>query len=305
MRNLKDAKNIYDHIVVPEELDERLRSALETAPKTKFHKKGRLVYFSKWAAASAAALFLCFTVGVNTSESFAMGVSEMPILGTIAKVLTIHSYETVEDTTTTKVTIPEVQVETADKEVEKAITDVNAEIQKIVAEFTTEKQAEAAEYKEAFFATGGTEEEWGDRDIDINVDYEVKCQNDSILSLLLDGWMSSVNFQEERHFYNIDLVTGKELTLTDLLGEDAYTYASENVKSQMEERVAEDPEGLIYWGINDNSEEFEDVEGFAFPGVTETTPFYINEDGNVVISYNKYDAAPGYMGIQEFVIPAR
>lgn len=305
MRNLKDAKNIYDHIVVPEELDERLRSALENAPKTEVCKKNRFVYFSKWAAASAAALFLCFTVGVNTSESIAMGVSEVPLLGSIAKVLTIRSYETVEDNTTTKVQVPEVQVETADKTVEKVITDVNAEIRKIVDDFTAQKQKEAAEYKEAFFATGGTEEEWGDRDIDINVDYEVKCQNDSILSLLLDGWMASVNFQEERHFYNIDLVTGKELTLTDLLGEDAYEYASENVKTQMEERVAENPDELIYWGINDNSDELEDIEGFDFPGVDETTPFYINADGNVVISYNKYDAAPGYMGIQEFVIPAR
>lgn len=305
MRNLKDAKNIYDHIVVPEELDERLRSALENAQKTEVRKKNRFVYFSKWAAASAAALFLCFTVGVNTSESFAMGVSEVPLLGSIAKVLTIRSYETVEDNTTTKVQVPEVQVETADKTVEKVITDVNAEIRKIVDDFTTQKQKEAAEYKEAFFATGGTEEEWGDRDIDINVDYEVKCQNDSILSLLLDGWMASVNFQEERHFYNIDLVTGKELTLTDLLGEDAYEYVSENVKTQMEERVAENPDELIYWGINDNSDELEDIEGLDFPGVDETTPFYINADGNVVISYNKYDAAPGYMGIQEFVIPAR
>lgn len=305
MRNLKDAKNIYDHIVVPEELDERLRAALENVPTAKTPKKNRLNRFSKWAAASAAALFLCFTVGVNTSESFAMGVSEVPLLSSIAKVLTIRSYEMVEDNTTTKVQVPEVHVETADKTVEKAITDVNAEIRKIVDDFTAQKQKEAAEYKEAFFATGGTEEEWGDRDIDINVDYEVKCQNDSILSLLLDGWMASVNFQEERHFYNIDLVTGKELTLTDLLGEDAYEYASESVKKQMEERVAENPDELIYWGINDNSDELEDIEGFDFPGVTETTPFYIDSDGNVVISYNKYDAAPGYMGIQEFVIPVR
>ena len=31
MRNLKDAKEIYDHIVVPEELDARLRETLEQA----------------------------------------------------------------------------------------------------------------------------------------------------------------------------------------------------------------------------------------------------------------------------------
>ena len=31
MKNLKDAKEIYDHIVVPEELDARLRETLENA----------------------------------------------------------------------------------------------------------------------------------------------------------------------------------------------------------------------------------------------------------------------------------
>ena len=35
MRNLKDAKDIYDHIVVPEELDDRLRKVLESAPAPK------------------------------------------------------------------------------------------------------------------------------------------------------------------------------------------------------------------------------------------------------------------------------
>lgn len=304
MRNLKDAKTIYDHIVVPEELDQRLKDALESTP-TPARKTASLVTFSRWATAVAAALFLCLTVGLNTSESFAMGMSKLPVLGTVAKVLTIRSYETTEDTTTTKVEVPEIQVEASNEEVQKVITDVNAEIDALVEEFTAQKQKEAEEYKDAFLATGGTEEEWAERTIDINVNYEVKHQSDTTLSLLVDAWMSSVTFQEERHFYNIDLVTGKTLTLTDLLGEDAYAYASEAVKQQMEERVAADPEELIYWGINSSTEGMDDIEGFDFPGVTTETPFYINEAGNVVISYNKYDAGPGYMGIQEFEIPVQ
>jgi hypothetical protein len=31
--------------------------------------------------------------------------------------------------------------------------------------------------------------------------------------------------------------------------------------------------------------------------------FYINEDGKLVISFNEYDVAPGFMGVVEFVIP--
>ena len=31
--------------------------------------------------------------------------------------------------------------------------------------------------------------------------------------------------------------------------------------------------------------------------------FYISDAGKLIISFNKYDIAPGYMGIQEFEIP--
>lgn len=299
MRNLKEAKDIYDHIVVPEELDVRLRKALENAPEPK-KRTNKVIKFSRWAATAAAALLLCFTVGLNTSESFAMEMAELPIIGTVARVLTIRSYETTEDTTTTKVEIPEVQVESATEEVTNAITDVNAEIEKIVEDFTAQKHVEIEEYKEAFFATGGTEEEWAERSIDVNVNYEVKHQSETTLSLLVDAWISWFNFQEERHFYNIDLVTGKALTLIDLLGEDAYEYASNCVLAQMHEMIQAEPDAYVFWGVNDGGE-----MGIEFSGVTADTPFYINEAGNVVISYNKYDVGPGYMGIQEFEIPAR
>ena len=298
MRNLKDAKDIYDHIVVPEELDDRLRKVLESAPSPK--KKNNVVKFTRWASTAAAAMLLCFTVGLNTSQSFAMEMAQIPLLGTVAKVLTIRSYEITNDTTTTTVEVPEVQVEVAAEDVKNAITDINVKIQTLVDEYTAEKYAEIAEYKEQFFANGGTEEEWNQRYIDVNVDYAVKHQSERILSLLIDGWISWFNFEEFRKFYNIDLVTGKELTLVDFFGENAYEYTEKCILEQMQQLIDADPENVVFWGIN----ETEDM-GNEFIGVDETTPFYINEKGNVVISYNEYDVAPGYMGIVEFEIPAR
>ena len=296
MRNLKDAKDIYDHIVVPEELDDRLRKVLESAPAPR--KKNNVVKFTRWASTAAAALLLCFTVGLNTSQSFAMEMVKIPLIGTVAKVLTIRSYEITNDTTTTTVEVPEVQVETATEDIKNAITDINSKIQTLVDEYTAEKYAEIDEYKEQFFANGGTEEEWSERYIDVNVDYEVKHQSETTLSLLIDGWISWFNFEEFRKFYNIDLVTGKELTLLDIFGENAYEYTEKCILEQMHQRIDADPENVVFWGIN----EAEDM-GNKFIGVDETTPFYINEKGNVVISYNEYDVAPGYMGIVEFEIP--
>ena len=296
MKNLNDAKHIYDHIVVPEELDERLRKTLVTASASK--PKGAVVKFTRWVVA-AAALFLCFTVGLNTSESFAMEMSELPVIGAVAKVLTIRSYEVQTDNITTTVEVPEIQLEADKEETVLAITDVNAKIQELVDNFTAEKYAQIEEGKATFLEGGGTEEEWLARDIEVTVNYEIKHQSETTLSLFIDGWISWFNFEEFRKFYNIDLVTGKEMTLTDLLGENAYAYAEAEVLKQINQMIEEDPD-LCFWGIND-SEYIED----EFIGVTENTSFYINADGNAVISYNKYDIAPGAMGIMEFEIPAQ
>ena len=53
MKNLKDAKEIYDHIVIPEELDIRLKETLESAETSKV-TKGKVVNFRKWTAAAAS-----------------------------------------------------------------------------------------------------------------------------------------------------------------------------------------------------------------------------------------------------------
>lgn len=297
MKDLKDAKHIYDYIVIPEELDAKLRNTLETAAISK--QKDIVAKFTRWTTAAAAALFLCFTIGLNTSESFAMEMSELPVIGSIVKVLTIRSYEVKNENVTTTVEVPEIQLETAVEETTLAITDVNDKIQELVNDFTAEKYTQIEEGKITFLESGGTEEEWQARDIEVTVNYEIKHQSETILSLLIDGWISWFNFEEFRKFYNIDLVTGKEMTLIDLLGEDAYKYAETEVLKQIHKMIEEDP-NLCFWGINDS-----EYTGDEFIGVTESTSFYINEDGNAVISYDKYDIAPGAMGIMEFEIPGR
>ena len=67
----------------------------------------------------------------------------------------------------------------------------------------------------------------------------------------------------------------------------------------MNQIIEAEPDAYIFWGVNDSGD-----MNLSYEGVKETTPFYINEAGNVVISFNKYDVGPGYMGIQEFEIPA-
>ena len=43
------------------------------------------------------------------------------------------------------------------------------------------------------------------------------------------------------------------------------------------------------------------IEGFQ--SIADDQPFYINEAGNPVVVFAKYEIAPGSMGQQEFEIP--
>ena len=319
----EDGKKAYDNIEIPRELSEVVNRAIASQNKEEIREKSRkkrqrdnTVRIFRYVASAAAAFVVCMTIGVNTSEAFAKEVSDIPVLGPLARVLTIRSYHGTDGDFEIDMEVPEIQKETAPEtdsaadmteETEKAGTegtftgDVNAEIEKIVDSYMDEAKQEFADYKEAFFATGGTQEEWADRKMDIIVDYDVKYQKGNILSLELitaKGWVSA---QEERHYYNLDMATGQHLTLEQLLGASYIEEVSASIRQQIEERLASD-DSLSYFGYGSTAEDDSllGIEGFST--IAANQDFYINEAGEVVIVFAKYDIAPGYMGFQEFTV---
>ena len=55
-------------------------------------------------------------------------------------------------------------------------------------------------------------------------------------------------------------------------------------------------ENVMYF-LNDEMDEFN------FKSITDETAFYLNADGEIVISFNEGDVAPMYMGVVTFTIP--
>lgn len=319
--SMKTGKEIYDRIQIPDELNEVVNRAILSVNKKEIVKKSRrqtVFRAGKFAGGLAAALLIAATIGLNTSQAFAETLSDVPIVGSLARVLTVRSYTKQEDSTTLFVKVPEVQkaedsstkndsqnIETAKESSESAadtktseefIADINAEINQIVNDYISNAQTEVEEYKKAFLETGGTEEEWNERSIDISVTYDIKYQYGPYLSLVLYNSQSWAAFTEERIYYNLDLKDNKSLTLKDVLGENYVEIANAAIIEQIEHRI--ENEDLIYWGFNDGEDS--GIEGFTT--VDETTRFYINADGNPVVVFPKYEIGPGYIGIQEFEI---
>lgn len=314
MREPENGKRTFEQIEIPEELKETVERAVHSVDKKKSaarYRQRRLVRAARNIGVAAAAVLLCMTVGVNTNEVLAKELGQLPVIGSLVRVLTITSYHEEDGDHDITVNVPEIEVEEtgtagtgevpqteeasgmSDADIEEA---VNAQIQKIVDDHVAQAKEKFAEYKDAFFATGGTEEEWGGRTMDINVDYEVKYQEGSVLSLVLKTSEAWVAAQELRYYYNIDVAQNRELTLKDLLGEDYVNIANESIRRQMNERAAAD-ENLVYWGVTETESS---IDGFVT--VDENTDFYINEKGNPVVCFGEYEVGPGFMGIQEFEI---
>lgn len=239
---IRDSKKIYDATEIPSELSETVHQAIQ---QTQLRKGGNEMHlfkrYGKRVAATAACLVICFVAALNVSEPFAAAVAKVPVVGGIVQVVTWRSYVQEDEDKTIQMEVPQIEGE----EDSGVVADVNAEIQKIVDDYKAQAEQQIAEYKEAFIATGGTEEEFAQKDIKVDVQYDVKYQSDTRLSLELtanENWCNAYNVQ---YFYNIDLKDDKALTLEDILGEDYVSIANASIREQMQQRMAED-ENLVY-----------------------------------------------------------
>lgn len=284
MKNLKNAKKTYENIEIPEKLKECTKNIIK---KNKPQKNFKYIY------TSVASLILAFIIGINISETFATNLSKVPIIGEIVSIISIHGKK-IDDDKTIITNTP--VISSKNEYVENVTNKVNKEIQDIVNEYTKNAEQHIKEYKEAFIATGGTEEEFNAKNIKVDVKYDVKSESKNHLSLVLNANESWANAYNMTYFYNIDLNTGNNITLKDILGNNYIEIANKSIKNQIEERMKLD-ENAMFFGYGDN-----EIEGFAT--ITDETKFYINENNNPVIVFNKYEIAPGAMGRIEFEIDA-
>ena len=259
MKRLEEAERNYREIPVPEELSGRVRAGIAGGKR---RTRRRAVIRS---LSAAAACFAVVFAGLNLSPVMASAAADIPVAGGLFRLMTVRSYETGNEDVKVSVKQPGVE---GGGQLSKT---VNAEIQKIVKEKTAEGQQMVQEYKDAFFATGGTKEEWEQHDNQVVVTYEVKSQTDTTVSFVVQSAVSIANAWQEDYYYNLDIASGNA-----------------SIQKQMAE--AEDPS--VYFSAGDG----------GFTTVDENTEFYISRDGNPVVVFPPYTVAPGALGSVEFEI---
>ena len=281
MKKLEKAKEVYEAIKVPNELNYVVNKAILDKKK----KEKSVLIYVKYAVTTVACTFLTFIFMLNVNSSFATNISEIPIIGDMAKVFTIKEVNEEDKTKLINAKVPALE-NTGNTELEKRI---NYEIMLNMNEILEEAEKRAAEYKEAVIETGGNEYDY--QPINIQIDYKVGYSNDKVVSFMISKSETLANAYTEIYFYNVDIETGKKLNLRDVLGKEYKQIVDTTIYKEIEER-SKNPDN-IYFTADEGG--FEGIEN-------EYQDFYINSDGKVVIVFEKYKIAPGYMGTQEFVI---
>ena len=292
MGKLDIMKERYDQITIPKELDLRIRQEIQKSRKQQEEKKEadrsrRFKKVIRSVEAAAAAVCILFTAALNTSPVFAKEAGQLPVIGGLARVLTFRSYETKKDDIAVSVEIPTIEMITEDTGVME--DEINQEILDRCSQYADEALLRAEEYRTAYLETGGTLEEWAEHNIRITVDYEIKQQNNDYLSFVVRGTENWTNANSESKYYNLDLRTGKVVTLKDMLGSDYAELVNESIREQIAERQKE-------------GEVFFTAEEGGFTGISEDVKFYINENNRPVIVFGKYEIAPGSSGEIAFEI---
>lgn len=232
----------------------------------------------------AACLLIVFILSLNFSSVFAASVAGMPGMGKIVKVLTFGRYVVDDEGYQASVETPKIEG-LLDKELQDKINnDFKDNANAVILAFEKDMKS--------------LKEQFPGEKVNLGIDsgYIVKTDNENTLAI--DVYMvNTVGSSSTTHkFYTIDKKTKTLVTLPLLFKKDFDYIAklSEYIKDEMK-RQNEKGENT-YW--------VDDPTFGGFESIKADQNFYINNDGNIVICFDKYEVAPGSSGSPEFVIPA-
>lgn len=273
----KKAKEEYQNQPLPPQLDMRVKQAIaqgqSPARKVRWGLKGLISF-----AAAAA----CFTLMMHVSPVFAQNVANLPVIGEFLRIVTGVQIDKEDANEVIHITLPKVE-NSGNAEFEKQI---NQRIEEELDHLSAEAREQAEELKEQ--AEGRTEPY---NPVDFYADYHIHYNQGTLLSFSIDTTTTMASGYDQRYFFNLDLETGQELTLTEVIGQDKLEAADQQIRAQIEQRLAEDPSSFF---------DFSEEGGYS--GLKADQKFYINENRQVVVVFDEYEIAPGSSGMPEFVL---
>lgn len=265
-----------DDTELPNSVKSKIEETLAKLPEKETPIK-QIRTFNRIAAAAACFIFVTLFLLPNMSAAYAQDLEQIPVIGDIVRVITIRNYFYSDAKHEMNINIPKIENENSE-----LFVPINADVKEL-SEALVQQFYDDLEYI-------------GDEGhSSIYVDYETITNTDTWFTLKLLVHEAAGSGNTYYKYYHLNKITGKTVNLGDIAaGADFYNIVEQEIITQMTDAMEKDSK-LIYWT---EANDF----GDDFVSLTPEHNFYWNEDYNLVIPFDKYEVAPGYMGTPEFVI---
>ena len=276
MKKMDKLKKDYNKIDIPPELEDVVRNSIHQA-KAAQNKRPLL---KRWSIGAVAAASL-FIGSINMSPAMAQSMVNIPILGAIVEVFTVQKLALDEKTYQADLSTPAINgLENEGLQAslnEKYIEENKARFEQF--------EEEVAEMKKA-----------GDGHLGIDSGYEVMTDTARILSIARYEVNTAGSSSTTMQYDTIDKQENLLITLPSLFKDNQYIETiSSYIAGEMKRQMVADKE-ISYF--------LDDSFTGDFEGIKPDQNFYITSNNKLVISFDKYEVAPGYMGVVSFEIPS-
>ncbi|MDN2453686.1 RsiV family protein [Lactobacillus sp. UCMA15818] len=274
---LSSFRKTYVSISVSEDTKKQIINTFASEEKKFFHKL-RLIFWERFAAGTISFFAICLllTIVVPPVRSFA---AELPIIGKFVKILTGSNYH--DNTNNHNVNIKTPYIDSKNKAIaslnKKYLANSKKKYQAIEKDFRINKNKRIS-------VTSNYKKLVDDRRFLVLERQSTKTMADSETTLLYD---------------TVDKQAGTVVTLPLLFKSKHYiTAISNQIEKQIKEQV-KSSDSKYYWTKKDLA------EGIGSKGaiLNAEHSFYINKNHQLVIVFQQFEIAPGYMGTPKFTIP--
>lgn len=260
---------------IPDSVKLRIEETLADLPEKKPNVK-QIRILPRIAASAACFVFIILFLLPNVSVTYAQELEQIPVIGNIVRVVTIRNYFYSDDKHEMDIDVP--KIEDNNDAAEKINQDITQLTETLVGEFYKELELVGDEGHGSIY-----------------LDYETITNTDNWFTLKIRVHEAAGSSNTYYKFYHIYKKTNKIVKLGDLAKDNSfYDVLVGEIKRQMKVQMENDS-NIIYW-LDDS------IIGKDYVSLTENHNFYWNDNGDLVIIFDKYEVAPGSMGTPEFVI---
>lgn len=276
MKKIEKLKKDYHAVEIPSELQAIVKDSIRQA---KAEQKKRPI-LKKWLIIAAAATIL-FIGSINLSPTMARAIANIPGLAEVVEIFTVQTLTVDEATYQANFSIPAIDG-LENKELQASLNDKYIEENKALYEQFEEEVAEMKEVE------GGH--------LGVDSGYEVLADSEQLLSIARYEVNTVGSSSTTMKYDTIDKQQNILITLPSLFENDKYIEViSSYIAREMNRQMSMDDE-IYYFSFDGLELDFEEINP--------EQGFYITTTNKLVISFDKYEVAPGYMGIVTFEIPS-